>query len=169
MELDAPDLGRRRLEHGDGSAGVDVEDADVAVERHRGGERAGGVGREGDNPERVPARGGAHGGEVVRAPDADGLVERTGEEQRRGAVVGGGRPHCRPDGFIVGAVHRLEPRQLHVARFERRRGGRRGGGTLGRRANQSGAVRERESLWPGGNEGFRSFLFFVFSIYSAHN
>jgi hypothetical protein len=28
-------------------------------------------------------------------------------------VVGGGRPRRRPDGLLVGAVHGLEPRELH--------------------------------------------------------
>lgn len=113
MELDAPDLGRRRLERGDGRPRVDVEDADEAVERHGGGERARGVGGEGDDPERVAPDGGPRGGEVVGAPGADGLVERPRQEHRRGAVVGGGRPRRRPDGLLVGAVHGLEPRELH--------------------------------------------------------
>jgi len=72
------------------------------------------VGGEGDDPERVAPRGGPQGGEVVGQPSADGLVERAGEEHRRGAVVGGGRPRRRPDGLLVCAVHRLEPRELHL-------------------------------------------------------
>ena len=137
MELDAPDLGRRRLERGDGGPRVDVEDADEAVERHGGGERARGVGGEGDDPERVAPRGGARGGEVVGAPGADGLVERARQEHRRGAVVGGGRPRRRPDGLLVGAVHRLEPRELHRPSLTgtlSARGGRTAGETLDWRA-----------------------------------
>jgi hypothetical protein len=114
MKLDAPNLGRRRLQRGDGCPRVDVEDADEAVERHGGGERAGGVGGEGDDSERVATRGGPQGSEVVGEPSADGLVERASEEHRRGAVVSGGRPRRRPDGLLVGAVHRLEPRELHL-------------------------------------------------------
>lgn len=170
VELDAPDLGRRRLERGDGGAGVDVEDADVAVERDGGGERAGGVRGEGDDPERVAPRGGADGGELVGAPGADGLVERGGEEQRRGPVVGRRRPRRRPDGLLVRGVHRLEPRELHRARFGRRRGGRRGGGTLGWRAIWVARCRgEGTGVWPwrglgGGDERFREILFIYLFI-----
>ena len=114
VELDVPDLGWRRLQRGDGCPRVDVEDTDVAVERHCGGEHAGGVGGEGDDSEHVAPRGVPQGCKVIGQPSADGLVELAGEEHRRGAVVGGGRPRRRPDGLLMGAIHTLEPRELHL-------------------------------------------------------
>lgn len=125
VELDAPDLGGRGLERGDGGARVHIEDADVAVEGDGGGDGARGVGGERHHPERVaPRGGGGGGGEVVGGPEADGLVEGARQEQRRGAVVRRGHPRRRPDGLLVGPVHRLEPRELHLCCCSAR-GGRR--------------------------------------------
>lgn len=112
IELHIPDLGGRGLEGGEGGVGVDIKDADKAVEGGGGGDDAGGVGCDGYDAEAV-AGVGADGDEVVGAPEPDRLVERAGEEEG-GAGVGGGNPGHRPDRLVVGIWHGFQPCKLHL-------------------------------------------------------
>lgn len=72
-----PDFRGRSLEGGDGGVGIDIEDADEAVEGGGGDDGAEGVGGDGGDAEAVAGVGELQN-EVVGAPEPDGLVEGTG-------------------------------------------------------------------------------------------
>lgn len=111
IETHLPDLGRGSLEGGQGRVGIDIEDANEAVEGRGGGDGAEGVGGDGSDAEAV-AGVGALKDEFIGPPKPDGLVEGTGEEER-GSGSGCGYPCHRPHRILVRALHRFDSSQFH--------------------------------------------------------
>lgn len=107
-----PDLRRRRLESGDSGVGIDLKDANEAIERSGGSNETGRMSSNRDDAEAV-AGVGAVQVELVGLPELDGLVEGAGEEEG-GAIVGGRNPSRRPDGLVVSIFNGFETGEFHL-------------------------------------------------------
>lgn len=91
-----PNFGRRSLESSDGIIRLHIENPNEAVDGSGGGDPAGGMGGDGDDAEAVAGVGTDEGEVAVGVPEADGLVEGAGEEERR-RLVGRRCPRGGPD------------------------------------------------------------------------
>lgn len=106
IELQLPHFRRRSLEGGDGVVGGYIKDSDEAVNGGGGGDSAGGMGGDGDDPEAMSGV----GLQLLRAvgvPQPHRLIKGARQQQRTG-ILRRRHPRRRPYGVVVSVLHGVE-------------------------------------------------------------
>ena len=111
IKLHLPHFRGRSFQSGNCSIGIDIKNANEAVQRSGGGDDARWVSSNGDNAEAV-ASVVLLQDELVRHPELHGLVERASEEERRSGF-GGRNPCGGPHRFVMSVFDGFQAGEFH--------------------------------------------------------
>lgn len=116
IEVQLPNFRRGSFKSSNSIIGFDIENSNKAINWSWGSNLSRRMSGHRNNTETM-TRISTNEWEILRVPQLNRFVKRTGEEQSR-AVVGGWDPRSSPQWVVVRAVLGSEPRQFHCSSAE---------------------------------------------------